>query len=70
MQKEVLKALKQALLTKLSQSVLGNSTEDCGAQLAEALSSLVKLSANTKDTRDLINKLPHALQKVDSFERY
>lgn len=69
-QKEVLKALKQALLGKLSQSVLGNLTEDSGAQLAETLASLIKLSANIKDTRDLINNLPNALQKVDSFERY
>ncbi|XP_076592199.1 nucleolar pre-ribosomal-associated protein 1 [Chaetodon auriga] len=69
-QKEVLKALKQALLGKLSQSVLGNLTEDSGAQLAETLASLIKLSANIKDTRDLINKLPNALQKVDSFERW
>ncbi|XP_041796305.1 nucleolar pre-ribosomal-associated protein 1 isoform X2 [Chelmon rostratus] len=69
-QKEVLKALKQALLGKLSQSVLGNLTEDSGAQLAETLASLIKLSANIKDTRDLINNLPNALQKVDSFERW
>lgn len=58
------------MLTKLSQRVLGNLTEDRGAQLAEALASLVKLSANTKDIRDLIDNLPYALQKVDSFERY
>lgn len=69
-QKEVLKAMKQALLAKLSQCVLGNLTEDSGAQPAEALASLIKLSANIKDTRDLINNLPNALQKVDSFERY
>lgn len=70
MQKEVLKALKQALLARLSQCVLGNLTEDSGAQLAETLASLIKLSANIKDIRDLINNLPNALQKVDSFERY
>ncbi|XP_035536073.1 nucleolar pre-ribosomal-associated protein 1 [Morone saxatilis] len=69
-QKEVLKALKQALLTKLSQRVLGNLTEDSGAQLTETLAGLIKLSANIKDTRDLINNLPNALQKVDSFERW
>uniref|UniRef100_A0A8C4IDY3 Nucleolar pre-ribosomal-associated protein 1 n=1 Tax=Dicentrarchus labrax TaxID=13489 RepID=A0A8C4IDY3_DICLA len=67
---EVLKALKQALLTKLSQRVLGNLTEDSGAQLTETLAGLIKLSANIKDTRDLINNLPNALQKVDSFERW
>uniref|UniRef100_A0A8C9ZVQ2 URB1 ribosome biogenesis homolog n=1 Tax=Sander lucioperca TaxID=283035 RepID=A0A8C9ZVQ2_SANLU len=66
-QKEVVKALKQALLAKLSQCVLGNLTD---AQHAETLASLIKLSANIKDTRDLISSLPHALQKVDSFERY
>ncbi|TDH14693.1 hypothetical protein EPR50_G00022920 [Perca flavescens] len=66
-QKEVVKALKQALLAKLSQCVLGNLTE---AQHAETLASLIKLSANIKDTRDLISSLPHALQKVDSFERW
>uniref|UniRef100_A0A8C4IF92 Nucleolar pre-ribosomal-associated protein 1 n=1 Tax=Dicentrarchus labrax TaxID=13489 RepID=A0A8C4IF92_DICLA len=60
---EVLKALKQALLTKLSQRVLGNLTEDSGAQLTETLAGLIKLSANIKDTRDLINNLPNALQK-------
>lgn len=69
-QKEVLKALKQALLAKLSQSVLGNLTEDSGAKLSETLSSLIRLSANIKDIRDFINNLPDALQKVDSFERY
>lgn len=68
-QKEVLKSLKQALLAKLSQCVLGNLTEDPGAQLAETLANLIKLSANIKDIRDLINNLPKALQKVDSFER-
>lgn len=69
MQDEVLKALKQELLAKLSQCVLGNLTEASGAHVAEALSSLIKLSANTKDIWDLINNLPSALQKVDSFER-
>uniref|UniRef100_A0A8C9ZSW6 URB1 ribosome biogenesis homolog n=1 Tax=Sander lucioperca TaxID=283035 RepID=A0A8C9ZSW6_SANLU len=59
-QKEVVKALKQALLAKLSQCVLGNLTD---AQHAETLASLIKLSANIKDTRDLISSLPHALQK-------
>ncbi|XP_032363230.1 nucleolar pre-ribosomal-associated protein 1 [Etheostoma spectabile] len=66
-QKEVVKALKRALLAKLSQSVLGNLTE---AQHADTLARLIKLSANIKDTRDLISNLPHALQKVDSFERW
>lgn len=69
-QKENLKALKQALLAKLSQCVLGNLTEDSGAQLSETLANLIKLSANIKDIREFINNLPNALQKVDSFERY
>lgn len=68
-QNEVLKALKQGLLAKLAQSVLGNLTEPSGAHVVEALSSLINLSADTKDIRDLINNLPTALQKVDSFER-
>ncbi|KAM8769351.1 nucleolar pre-ribosomal-associated protein 1 isoform 2-T2 [Acanthopagrus schlegelii] len=69
-QKEVLKALKKTLLAELSECVLGTLTEDSGAQLTETLSSLIKHSANMKDTKDLINNLPNALQKVDSFERW
>nr|XP_019943993.1 PREDICTED: nucleolar pre-ribosomal-associated protein 1 isoform X2 [Paralichthys olivaceus] len=69
-QKEVLKSLKEELLPKLSQCILGNLTEDSGAQCVQALASLIKLSANTKDIRDLINDLPNALQKVDTFERW
>lgn len=69
-QKEVLKAFKQALLSKLSKCVLGNLTENSGAQLAEVLADMIKLSATIKDTRDLINNLPNVLQKVDTFERY
>ncbi|KAI3354092.1 hypothetical protein L3Q82_018642 [Scortum barcoo] len=69
-QKDVLKALKQALLAKLSHCLLGNLTEASGAQLTETLASLIKLSANIKDTRELISNLPGALQKVDSFERW
>ncbi|XP_070685256.1 nucleolar pre-ribosomal-associated protein 1 [Pempheris klunzingeri] len=67
---EVLKALKKALLAKLSQCGLGNLTEESGAQLADTLASLIKLSANIKDIRDLINNLPNALQQVNSFERW
>lgn len=69
-QKEVLKALKRALLTKLSQCVLRSPTEDSGSQLSETLTGLIKLSADVKDIRDLINHLPNALQKGNSFERY
>ncbi|XP_068174249.1 nucleolar pre-ribosomal-associated protein 1 [Antennarius striatus] len=68
-QKEVLQALKQALVAKLFQRVLGNPRED-SAQAAETLANLLKLSANTEDTRDLINNLPSALQNVNSFERW
>lgn len=70
MQKEVLDALKQALLGKLSQCVLGNVTEASGALPAETLASLLELSANIKDTRDMTHNLPNALQQVDNFERY
>ncbi|KAM6988691.1 nucleolar pre-ribosomal-associated protein 1 isoform 2-T2 [Tautogolabrus adspersus] len=69
-QKEALKALKRALFSKLSQCALGELTEDSGAQITETLASLIKLSADIKDTRDLISNLPSALQKVDSFERW
>lgn len=69
-QKEVPTALKQALFAKLSQRVLGNLTEESGALPAEALASLIKLSANITDTRDIISSLPNALHKVDSFERW
>uniref|UniRef100_A0A3Q4G050 URB1 ribosome biogenesis homolog n=1 Tax=Neolamprologus brichardi TaxID=32507 RepID=A0A3Q4G050_NEOBR len=65
-QKDILKALKQVLLAKFSQCVLGNLTEESGAQLTETLGSLIKLSANSKDIRDLINSLPSALQNVDN----
>nr|XP_020468810.1 nucleolar pre-ribosomal-associated protein 1 isoform X2 [Monopterus albus] len=69
-QKEVLKALKQGLLARLSRCVLGTMTEDSRALLVETLSSLIKLTANIKDIRDLISNLPSVLQKVDSFERW
>lgn len=67
--REVLKALKQALFAKLSECVLETLTEECGAVPAEALASLIKLSANITDTRDIISSLPNALHKVDTFER-
>lgn len=66
---EVLKALKEALFAKLSERVLENLTEESGALPTEALASLIKLSANVTDTRDIISRLPNALHKVDSFER-
>ncbi|XP_034022476.1 nucleolar pre-ribosomal-associated protein 1 [Thalassophryne amazonica] len=69
-QKNVLKMLKQVLLTKLTNIILGNLMEDVGSLHAETLSHLIRLSANIKDIRDLINNLPDALQRVDSFERW
>lgn len=68
--KDVLKGLKQALFSKLCQSVLEDLTDDSAVQLTEALSSLIKLTATAKGLSDLITNLPNALQKVDSFERY
>uniref|UniRef100_A0A3Q2ZY75 URB1 ribosome biogenesis homolog n=1 Tax=Kryptolebias marmoratus TaxID=37003 RepID=A0A3Q2ZY75_KRYMA len=59
---EVLKALKETLLVKLSQRILGNLAEDSGVQLAETAVSLIKLSADRSDIEDLINNLPDALQ--------
>ncbi|KAF3847470.1 hypothetical protein F7725_020498 [Dissostichus mawsoni] len=38
--------------------------------VTETLANLIRLSANIKDTKSLINTLPDALQKVDSFERW
>nr|XP_057936089.1 nucleolar pre-ribosomal-associated protein 1 isoform X2 [Doryrhamphus excisus] len=67
-QKEVLHTLKQRLLAKLMQSALGDAAVDAG--LIEALAGLIKLSADMADIRDLISKLPCALQKADSFERW
>ncbi|XP_028321135.1 nucleolar pre-ribosomal-associated protein 1 [Gouania willdenowi] len=69
-QKEVLRNFKRGMLLKLSQRVLGSLAEESGAQLAEALSHLIKLSAEPADIRDLISDLPIALQKVDSYERW
>ncbi|XP_061575705.1 nucleolar pre-ribosomal-associated protein 1 [Cololabis saira] len=69
-QKGVLKAFKQALLARLSECVLGNQTDVSGACLAETVASLITLSADIKDIRDLSNKLPNALQSVESFERW
>lgn len=62
--------MKQTLLSKLSQCVLGNLAEDSITQQAETLSSLIKLSANISDIRNLINNLPTTLENVESFERY
>ncbi|XP_014875164.1 nucleolar pre-ribosomal-associated protein 1 [Poecilia latipinna] len=69
-QKEVLKAMKQALLSKFSQSILGNLSEDHGVHLVEAAASLIKLSADVNDIRGLINDLPDFLQKPERFERW
>ncbi|XP_030601182.1 nucleolar pre-ribosomal-associated protein 1 [Archocentrus centrarchus] len=69
-QKDILRALKQALFARFSQCVLGNLTGESGSQLAETLASLIKLSATITDIRDLISGLPSALQNMDSFERW
>lgn len=45
-------------------------TKNSKIQQIEALSSLIKLSADISDIRNLINNLPTALQNVDNFERY
>uniref|UniRef100_A0A3B5LBN4 Uncharacterized protein n=1 Tax=Xiphophorus couchianus TaxID=32473 RepID=A0A3B5LBN4_9TELE len=66
-QKEVLKAMKQALLSKFSQSILGNLSEDHGVHLVEAAASLIKLSADVNDIQALINNLPDFLQKLTVF---
>ncbi|XP_051934296.1 nucleolar pre-ribosomal-associated protein 1 [Hippocampus zosterae] len=67
-QKTVLKALKKNLLSKLIQSALGHVTQ--AATVVEVLAALIKLSADIADIRDLMDILPDALQKEDSFERW
>ena len=69
MQSRVLKALKKALLPKLCGSVLDQASGgDVGAH-AQTLGSLIQLAASTKDTRDLLSKLPAALQSAEGYER-
>lgn len=63
----VLNALKKNLLSKLIQSSLGDATQ--AATAVETLAALIKLSADIADIRDLMEILPDALQKEDSFER-
>uniref|UniRef100_A0A3P9JLW3 URB1 ribosome biogenesis homolog n=1 Tax=Oryzias latipes TaxID=8090 RepID=A0A3P9JLW3_ORYLA len=67
-QKEVLKALKQALLDKLPQGILGNLTDD--REIAATVANLIKLSTDIKDFWDLISNLPSVLPNVDSFQRW
>ncbi|XP_013868182.1 nucleolar pre-ribosomal-associated protein 1 [Austrofundulus limnaeus] len=69
-QKDVLKALKQTLLPKLSWSILENQGEDSGVQLVETATSLIKLSADRNDIEDLITNLPDSLQNIDNYERW
>lgn len=66
-QKEVLKALKQALLDKLPQGILGNLTDD--REIAATVANLIKLSTDIKDFWDLISYLPSVLPNADSFQR-
>lgn len=61
--------MKQALLSKFSQSILRDLTEDSGVHLLEAAANLIKLSADKNDIWDLADNLPNALQKAESFER-
>ncbi|KAL0972733.1 hypothetical protein UPYG_G00194060 [Umbra pygmaea] len=68
-QKVVIKALKQALLPRLSLFVLGEDTVDPPGAV-EALSSLLRQAAKVKDVTALRNALPTVLQKPDSFERW
>ncbi|XP_037534219.1 nucleolar pre-ribosomal-associated protein 1 [Nematolebias whitei] len=68
-QTEVLKALNRTLLAKLSSSILGNLEEDSGVRL-ETASSLIRLSADRNDIKDLINDLPDVLQTADGLERW
>ncbi|XP_023817454.1 nucleolar pre-ribosomal-associated protein 1 [Oryzias latipes] len=67
-QKEVLKALKQALLDKLPQGILGNLTDD--REIAATVANLIKLSTDIKDFWDLISYLPSVLPNADSFQRW
>uniref|UniRef100_A0A3P9IDF2 URB1 ribosome biogenesis homolog n=1 Tax=Oryzias latipes TaxID=8090 RepID=A0A3P9IDF2_ORYLA len=65
---KVLKALKQALLDKLPQGILGNLTDD--REIAATVANLIKLSTDIKDFWDLISNLPSVLPNVDSFQRW
>ncbi|KAJ0063556.1 hypothetical protein NL108_003874, partial [Boleophthalmus pectinirostris] len=69
-QEQVLKTLKRGLLPGLSQRVLENLPETSEADYVETLCSLIKLSADTKDIKDLRTKLPTALQTPDHLERW
>uniref|UniRef100_A0A3P9IBC3 URB1 ribosome biogenesis homolog n=1 Tax=Oryzias latipes TaxID=8090 RepID=A0A3P9IBC3_ORYLA len=64
-QKEVLKALKQALLDKLPQGILGNLTDD--REIAATVANLIKLSTDIKDFWDLISNLPNSTLNVFIF---
>ncbi|KAG7471205.1 hypothetical protein MATL_G00121940 [Megalops atlanticus] len=69
-QTAVLKVLKQALLSRLSSSVLQGAAEDSLPQQVDTLSSLIALAARAKDVTELTDRLPALLQKVDGFERW
>ncbi|CAL8351648.1 unnamed protein product [Lota lota] len=69
-QSRVLKALKKALLTRLCGSVLDQASGDTVGTHAQTLGSLIKLATSTKDIRDLISKLPTALESTEGYERW
>ncbi|KAJ3591352.1 hypothetical protein NHX12_009297, partial [Muraenolepis orangiensis] len=64
----VLKALKKALLPRLSRAVLEPASGGAVGAYALTLGSLVKLAASTTDLDDLIGKLPAALQSPEGYE--
>ncbi|KAJ0022339.1 hypothetical protein NQD34_009829 [Periophthalmus magnuspinnatus] len=69
-QEQVLKTLKHALLPKLSQSVLENLHETSGLDHVETLCSLIKLSSDIKDIKDLSTKLPTVLKTTENLKRW
>ncbi|KAG9348441.1 hypothetical protein JZ751_002176, partial [Albula glossodonta] len=69
-QTAVLRALRGALLNRLSSLVLCGEGDVSLPLRVETLSSLIRLAAKRKDVTELMNKLPLLLHKVDSFERW
>ncbi|KAJ8368561.1 hypothetical protein SKAU_G00085890 [Synaphobranchus kaupii] len=69
-QTAVVRALREALLTELSLSVLSGDAEDSISQRVEVLSSLIRLAAKVKDISKLTDELPSVLRKAGGFERW